>query len=359
MPCRSCSRARATASGTVVGPICRNMSPTADQHAHHPAETASVLTYRMGIQDANVAGNVHGGWIMKLCDDVAAIAATRHAGGRVVTATVDEMKFRSPVHVGDVLTLRATVNAAWRTRRWRSACASRPSRSQAGRSRTPARPISPWSPSAPTRAMPLPALTPAAAKHGGRAGTDSSAAARSPRPSGPRGTRRSARRAGSPRSGSPRPVCHHCRPPSAQVFDLARIRAAEPQPRFSDRVVGLGHRTEEPVGDRAQTSPPVSGRVRTIRCYRSRPASATRPSTTALSPTRRGSHISNPAANRVAATQAPTEPTATSDHHILRVDTTDGLDVALIPRVERAPQRLPHRLDIARAASHLARPLRR
>jgi acyl-CoA hydrolase len=91
------------------------MSPIADQHAHHPGETASVLTYRMGIQDANVAGNVHGGWIMKLCDDVAAIAATRHAGGRVVTATVDEMKFRSPVHVGDVLTLRATVNAAWRT----------------------------------------------------------------------------------------------------------------------------------------------------------------------------------------------------------------------------------------------------
>jgi acyl-CoA hydrolase len=81
----------------------------------HPADTVSVLTYRMGIQDANAAGNVHGGWIMKLCDDVAAIAATRHAGGRVVTATVDGMKFHSPVHVGDVVTLRATVNAAWRT----------------------------------------------------------------------------------------------------------------------------------------------------------------------------------------------------------------------------------------------------
>ncbi len=81
----------------------------------HPAETVSVLTYRMGVQDANIAGNVHGGWIMKLCDDVAAIAATRLAGGRVVTAAVDEMRFRSPIHVGDVVTLRATVNAAWRT----------------------------------------------------------------------------------------------------------------------------------------------------------------------------------------------------------------------------------------------------
>lgn len=83
--------------------------------AHHPGETASVLTYRMGVQDANIAGNVHGGWIMKLCDDVAAIAATRLAGGRVVTAAVDEMRFRSPVHVGDVVTLSAKVNAAWRT----------------------------------------------------------------------------------------------------------------------------------------------------------------------------------------------------------------------------------------------------
>jgi acyl-CoA hydrolase len=85
------------------------------QEARRPAETMSVLTYRTGVQDANVAGNVHGGWIMKLCDDVAAIAATRLAGGRVVTAAIDEMKFRRPVHVGDVLTLRATVNAAWRT----------------------------------------------------------------------------------------------------------------------------------------------------------------------------------------------------------------------------------------------------
>jgi acyl-CoA hydrolase len=81
----------------------------------HPGETASELTYRTGVQDANLAGNVHGGWIMKLCDDVAAIAATRFAGGRVVTAAVDAMTFRSPVKVGDVITLRATVNAAWRT----------------------------------------------------------------------------------------------------------------------------------------------------------------------------------------------------------------------------------------------------
>lgn len=83
--------------------------------ARRPAETISVLTTRTSVQDANLAGNVHGGWVMKLCDDVAVIAATRLAGGRVVTAAVDAMKFRAPVKLGDVLTLRATVNAAWRT----------------------------------------------------------------------------------------------------------------------------------------------------------------------------------------------------------------------------------------------------
>jgi acyl-CoA hydrolase len=83
--------------------------------AHRPEQTISVLTYRTGVGDANIAGNVHGGQIMKLCDDAAAIAATRLAGGRVVTAAVDGMRFRSPVHVGDVITLRSTVNAVWRT----------------------------------------------------------------------------------------------------------------------------------------------------------------------------------------------------------------------------------------------------
>ena len=40
----------------------------------------------MGIGEANTAGNVHGGWIMKFCDEVAGIAAIRHSGHRVVTA---------------------------------------------------------------------------------------------------------------------------------------------------------------------------------------------------------------------------------------------------------------------------------
>jgi acyl-CoA hydrolase len=69
----------------------------------------------MGIEDANTAGYVHGGVIMRLCDEVAGIAAIRHCGGRVVTAGMDRMTFVHPVHVGQLVTFRATVNAAWRT----------------------------------------------------------------------------------------------------------------------------------------------------------------------------------------------------------------------------------------------------
>jgi len=65
--------------------------------------------------DANSAGNVHGGVIMHLSDEVAGIAAVRHSGTRVVTAAMDRMTFRHPVFVGQLITVKATVNAAWRT----------------------------------------------------------------------------------------------------------------------------------------------------------------------------------------------------------------------------------------------------
>jgi acyl-CoA hydrolase len=69
----------------------------------------------MGIGDANLAGLVHGGVVMKMCDEVAAIAAIRHCGRRIVTAGVDRMMFVEPVNVGELLACSATVNAAWRT----------------------------------------------------------------------------------------------------------------------------------------------------------------------------------------------------------------------------------------------------
>jgi acyl-CoA hydrolase len=78
-------------------------------------ESRSELVQWMGPADANASGFVHGGTVMKLCDEAAATAAIRHSRSRVVTAAVDRMTFVAPVHVGDLLTLRSSVNAVWRT----------------------------------------------------------------------------------------------------------------------------------------------------------------------------------------------------------------------------------------------------
>jgi acyl-CoA hydrolase len=80
-----------------------------------PSESHSVLTRWMGVGEANTAGNVHGGVIMHMCDEVAGIAAIRHSGCRVVTAGMDRMTFLHPVSVGDLVTVKASVNAVWRT----------------------------------------------------------------------------------------------------------------------------------------------------------------------------------------------------------------------------------------------------
>jgi acyl-CoA hydrolase len=69
----------------------------------------------MGIADANSAGFVHGGTVMKMCDEAAGIAAVKHSRSRVVTAAIDRMTFLHPVYVGQLLTCRASVNAVWRT----------------------------------------------------------------------------------------------------------------------------------------------------------------------------------------------------------------------------------------------------
>ena len=79
------------------------------------AESQAVLVQWMGPTDANMAGFVHGGVVMKLCDEAAGIAAIRHSHLRVVTAGMDRMTFLLPIHVGELLTLKAIVNAAWRT----------------------------------------------------------------------------------------------------------------------------------------------------------------------------------------------------------------------------------------------------
>jgi len=69
----------------------------------------------MGLVDANSAGFVHGGTVMKLCDEVAGIAAIKHSRCRVVTAGMDRMTFLEPIHIGELVSFKASVNAVWRT----------------------------------------------------------------------------------------------------------------------------------------------------------------------------------------------------------------------------------------------------
>jgi uncharacterized protein (TIGR00369 family) len=78
-------------------------------------ETQVILARIMLPQDANPAGNVHGGTIMKLIDDAAAAVAMRHARCNVVTISIDRLDFHAPVYVGDLLTLRASMNYVGRT----------------------------------------------------------------------------------------------------------------------------------------------------------------------------------------------------------------------------------------------------
>jgi uncharacterized protein (TIGR00369 family) len=73
------------------------------------------MTVLMTPDMANFAGNVHGGSILKLLDQAAYACAARYAGGYVVTLSVDQVTFLQPVHVGELLTLLASVNYTGRT----------------------------------------------------------------------------------------------------------------------------------------------------------------------------------------------------------------------------------------------------
>ena len=79
------------------------------------AASEVTLTQMMEVTDANITGNVHGGAIMRLVDTAAALAAIKHSGGEALTVQIDEMSFLEPVHIGEVLILKASVNDVGRT----------------------------------------------------------------------------------------------------------------------------------------------------------------------------------------------------------------------------------------------------
>ncbi|HKJ39828.1 MAG TPA: acyl-CoA thioesterase [Anaerolineales bacterium] len=73
------------------------------------------LSQLMHPEHANLLGNVHGGWIMKLVDEAGALACMRHAQKKVVTVAIDSMTFREPIRIGDLVILRAEVAYTGRT----------------------------------------------------------------------------------------------------------------------------------------------------------------------------------------------------------------------------------------------------
>jgi acyl-CoA hydrolase len=80
-----------------------------------PSASQVIMSQFMLPTDANAGGNVHGGIVMLMFDNAAGACAMRHCRRRVVTASMDEMSFLSPVFVGDLVTVLASVNDTGRT----------------------------------------------------------------------------------------------------------------------------------------------------------------------------------------------------------------------------------------------------
>ena len=74
------------------------------------SDSRVIISQIMTPQDANIAGNVHGGVIMRLIDNAAGVVASRHTQTNVVTASIDRLDFYHPVYIGNLVTLKASLN---------------------------------------------------------------------------------------------------------------------------------------------------------------------------------------------------------------------------------------------------------
>ena len=84
-------------------------------HAKKVTDSQHETSEIMMPQDANVLGHVFGGSVLSMMDKCAAVAAFRHARAACVTASIDRVDFREPIHVGDLVVMKASVNYAGRT----------------------------------------------------------------------------------------------------------------------------------------------------------------------------------------------------------------------------------------------------
>lgn len=80
-----------------------------------PRDSAHETSELMMPQHANNLGHVYGGVILSMMDRVAAVSAIRHARNNCVTVSVDRVDFREPIHLGDLVVMKASVNYVGRT----------------------------------------------------------------------------------------------------------------------------------------------------------------------------------------------------------------------------------------------------
>jgi acyl-CoA hydrolase len=73
------------------------------------------MTYLAAPNDANLRGSLFGGVVLALVDKIAYVTSARHAGCATVTASFDQVDFRSPIEIGEIVTLKASVNSVGRT----------------------------------------------------------------------------------------------------------------------------------------------------------------------------------------------------------------------------------------------------
>ncbi|MHC5061924.1 MAG: acyl-CoA thioesterase [Planctomycetota bacterium] len=86
-----------------------------NQKAKTPAQSAVETRYVVMPDQANPFGTAFGGAVMSWIDMVASMAAQRHCGKEIVTAGIDSLNFKEPIHIGDHVVLKASVNYVGRT----------------------------------------------------------------------------------------------------------------------------------------------------------------------------------------------------------------------------------------------------
>ena len=74
-----------------------------------------IMSELMMPDTANFSGNVHGGELLRLLDQVAYSCASRYSGNYCVTLSVDKVLFKEPIHVGELVTFYASINYTGRT----------------------------------------------------------------------------------------------------------------------------------------------------------------------------------------------------------------------------------------------------